>query len=367
MRAVAVPDLLVALNASPWLPREKACRLALGVASWAEHPAPAADPALAATLGVDRDILTVAERIRRRAGKLAAEARQRAAEVGAEILSAADEGYPAALADLPQPPPAIYVQGRLPPGPAVTVVGSRRVDLYGREVAELFASELAAAGAIVVSGFAYGVDATAHRAALAAPEGRTVAVLGCGLAVDYPRGHAKLGREIALRGARISEFPPDTPPAQWQFPVRNRILAALSQATLVVRAAARSGSLITVRHALELGRDVYAVPGRIFEEGSQGPNALIRDGAYPVQHPREILEHLKPPLACREKAAAAKTEAGETDPLLAALPPAEERMPEDLAAELRRPLPQVMSELLEHELQGRVRRLPGGGYCRRLV
>ncbi len=320
---------------------------------------------MASALGVDGECLAVAERIRAQAPELAARERRRAAELGAEVLSAADAGYPASLAELALPPPAIYVKGRLPEGPAVTIVGSRRADLYGREVAELFARELAAAGAIVVSGFARGIDAAAHRGALAAPAGRTVAVLGCGLAVDYPRGHGKLGREIAARGALVSEFPPDTPPADWRFPVRNRILAALAQATLVVRSAARSGSLITVRHALELGRDVYAVPGRIFEEGSQGPHALIRDGAYLAQHPRDLLENLQPPLAGEQQGHTWC--AAEADPLLAALPPAEARMPEEIAAAVGRPLPQVIAELLERELHGHVRRLPGGAYCRRLV
>jgi DNA processing protein len=283
------------------------------------------------------------------------------------VLTPADPGYPASLSELALPPAAIYVRGRLPEGPAVTIVGSRRMDLYGREVAEWFGRELAAAGAVVVSGFARGIDAAAHRGALAAPEGRTVAVLGCGLAVDYPRGHARLGDEIAARGALVSEFPPDTQPAQWQFPVRNRILAALSQATLVVRAGARSGSLITVRYALDLGRDVYAVPGRIFEEASHGPNTLIRDGAYLVQHPSEILETLEPPLATRKEGPLPGASPGETDPLLAALPAAEARTPEELAATLGRPLPQVMAELLERELRGQVRRLPGGAYCRQLT
>jgi DNA processing protein len=222
----------------------------------------------------------------------AAREREEAARLGARIVLAGDPGYPAALRHLPLLPPVLTVRGELPSGVGVAIVGSRKADPYGREVAETFARSLAAGGVAVVSGFARGVDSAAHRGALSAPEGRTVAVLGCGLGVDYPSGHDSLGKEISERGALVSEFPCGAGPRSWHFPVRNRVIAALSAGTLVVQAAPRSGSLVTARHALDLGRHIWAIPGRIFDERSLGPNALIRDGATLVQHPREILEEI---------------------------------------------------------------------------
>ena len=228
---------------------------------------------------------------------IAARESEAAERLGARFLVVGDPDYPAGLSHLTLPPPVLCVCGELPSGPAVAIVGSRRTDAYGQEVAELFARSLAAAGVTIVSGFARGIDAAAHRGALAAEGGRTVAVLGCGLGVDYPVGHERLGREIAARGALVSEFPCHLSPRRWHFPVRNRVLAALAAGTLVVQAAPRSGSLLTARWAVDLGREVWAIPGRIFDERSLGPNALIRDGAPLVQHPREILEALLPAAA----------------------------------------------------------------------
>ncbi len=356
-------SVLIALNATSTLPRASVCRLGRELARWL---ATDTDPAaLDAGLGLARGSLQRAFAVRDRASSLAAGEEAKAAALGARLLTLVDAAYPPALLELPLPPPVLYVQGALPSAPAVTIVGSRRADLYGLTVAETFGRDLAAAGATVVSGFAHGIDAAAHRGALAAPEGRTVAVLGCGLGVDYPRGQTKLGRRIGERGALVSEFPVGTAPARWQFPVRNRILAALAQAVLVVRATPRSGSLITVRHALDLGRDVYAIPGRIHEAGSQGPNQLLRDGAFVAQEAADILAHLDPPLG----AAAPKPKAArpsDASPLLAALPPAEAMTIEELAAATGMDVQTVVGELLGLELEGTVRRLPGGAYCRGL-
>lgn len=358
--------LLIALNAAPGVGRAALCRLAGEPPGWMRLSAP--DPGAAQRLGVPLESLAAALAALPGAEARAAAERRRAADLGARIVTLGEAGYPKALYDLTLPPPVLYLRGEIPAAPAVTVVGSRRTDAYGREVAELFGRELAAAGAVVVSGFARGVDAAAHRGAMAAPGGRSVAVLGCGLGVDYPKGQGRLSDELAGRGAVVSEFPVGTGPAPWQFPVRNRILAALAQATLVVRATARSGSLITARHALELGRDVYAVPGRIFDPRSLGPNALLRDGAYPALHPRDILEHLDPPLTPR---AATVADGGQETPppgfdgrLLAALAPAEPTPAEALAARLGAPVGRVMAALLTLELGGWVRREPGGRYCR---
>jgi DNA processing protein len=289
---------------------------------------------------------------------------------GAAIVTILDAGYPPPLRQLAPPPPVLYIEGRLPAGSAVAVVGSRRADPYGREVAGLFSQALAAAGVVVVSGFALGVDEAAHRGALAAERGETVAVLGCGLGVDYPRGQGTLAREIAGRGAVISEFPCGQEPRAWHFPVRNRVIAALAAGTLVVQAAPRSGSLITARHALDLGREVWAVPGRIFDEKSLGPNALIRDGAQLVQHPRDILEALRPrtgllfpePEEPPRSAAEPPPPPGLAGEIVAALPRGTPRAPEELAVALGTPVDRVLGALLELELGGWVKRLPGGAY-----
>ena len=298
------------------------------------------------------------------------------------VVLLGDPDYPAVLGQLEPPPPVLYLRGELPAAPAVAVVGSRRADPYGSEVAETFARHLAGAGVTVVSGFARGIDAAAHRGALAAPGGSTVAVLGCGLGVDYPRGHARLGCDIAGRGAVVTEFPCGLTPRAWHFPVRNRVIAALAAGTLVVQAAPRSGSLLTARHALDLGREVWAVPGRIFDERSLGPNALIRDGAALVLHPRDILDALDalPSGRTARRAGSGEPAGGAAEPrppaelpppppglageVLAALPAGAVRLAEEIAAGLAAPIDRVLGALLELELGGWVRRHPGGPYGR---
>ena len=371
-----VPDLLIALNAAPGLSRPAVCRLAREIDRWAGAPGSTASTRPGPVeIGVPRAALDRALALAARpdqAAETAARERQAAAELGAAVVTAADAGYPACLEHLALPPPVLYIQGELPQGLAVAIVGSRKADAYGQEVAELFARGLAEAGVTVVSGFARGIDAAAHRGALAAPDGRTVAVLGCGLGIDYPAGQGRLGRDIAGRGARLSELPCEAPPRAWHFPVRNRLIAALSAGILVVQAAPRSGSLVTARHALDLGREIWAVPGRIFDERSLGPNALIRDGASLVQHPREILESLEilPGLASSTREPALPADTGPEPPagfpgqVFAALPRGGGRAAEEVAAELGAPVDQVLGALLELELLGRVKRLPGSAYGR---
>jgi DNA processing protein len=339
---------------------------------WLGSREPAGD--LARAVGVPETQMARALALAGRPEEISAAAgRERAAaeRLGARLVLSIDPDYPAALRQLPLPPPVLAVRGELPDGPAVAMVGSRKADPYGKEVAELFARALAEAGVTVVSGFARGVDAAAHRGALSAPGGRTIAILGCGLEIDYPSGHAALGREIAARGALVSEFPCDAGPRSWHFPVRNRVIAALSAGTLVVQATAKSGSLVTARHALDLGREVWAVPGRIFDERSLGPNALIRDGATLVQHPREILETLFPgprplPLFPPEAPRPAEPEPppGPPGDVLSALPAGSSLAPEELAEATGLAVDQVLGALLELELGGLVRRLAGGLYGR---
>ncbi len=361
-------DVLVALNASD-LSRGAICALALRIESWIGGPA--GDPApLAERLGLSPGHLKAAFELAPRARAIARRERRRAADLDASLVTLLDRGYPAPLADLALPPPVLYCRGRLPEAPAVAVVGSRRADCYGLEVAESFGRELAARGLTVVSGFARGVDTAAHRGALDADGGRTVAVLGCGLGIDYPRGSRRLAAEIAAAGAVVTELPVGTTPRAGHFPIRNRIIAALGAGTLVVRATERSGSLITARLALELGRLIWAIPGRIFDERAVGANALIRDGAFLVQHPREIVETL--PLSLRERLPAEPPPETVEPPLAAdekrvhaALARAEPSTPEAIADRAGLAIDRTLAALLELELTGRARRYPGPAYCRR--
>lgn len=203
-------------------------------------------------------------------------------------------GFPPLLAELYDPPARLYLRGTDPEilsRTCVAVVGARSCSPYGAQVARELGRELSAAGLVVVSGLARGIDGEAHRGALAAG-GLTVAVLGCGIDRDYPRAHAELARRVAADGLVVSEYPPGVEPAPWRFPARNRILAGLAAATVVVEARERSGALITADFALELGRDVFAVPGEITSTLSAGTNDLIRQGATPLLAPGDVLDGL---------------------------------------------------------------------------
>ncbi len=214
-------------------------------------------------------------------------------ELNITYITSDEKGYPHLLRVIFDPPPGLFIRGSLPPAgeQAVAVVGSRRPTPYGVTVAEKLAGELARAGVTVVSGMARGIDSAAHRGALEAG-GRTVAVLGCGVDVVYPRENRRLMEDIIEAGAVISEFPPGSPPEAWHFPVRNRIISGLCRATVVVEAAERSGALITADLALEQGRDVMAVPGPVTSPQSRGPNQLIKQGARLVESVEDILEEL---------------------------------------------------------------------------
>ena len=204
-----------------------------------------------------------------------------------------DAEYPALLAAIHDPPPQLFIRGEgetaIVARPAVAVVGARACSAYGRSVARSLSRELAAAGLVVVSGMARGIDGEAHRGALDAG-GTTVAVLGCGVDRDYPAAHAELARRIGEHGLVVSEYEPGIEPAPWRFPARNRIIAGLCSATVVVEARERSGALITADFALEEGRDVLAVPGEITSSLSAGTNALLRLGATPVTCATDVLE-----------------------------------------------------------------------------
>jgi len=232
-----------------------------------------------------------------------------------------DEGYPPLLAEIADPPFALFAHGVLDrlSGPAVAVVGSRNATHYGRDVATSLARGLSSVGIAVVSGLARGVDGAAHEAALEEPGG-TIAVLGCGLDVDYPRENARLKEEISRRGVLLSEFAPGEEPRPQNFPIRNRIIAGLSSGVVVVEASRRSGSLITARLAADFGRDVFAVPGSVFSETSAGTHELLRDGAILCRGVEDVFVELFPMLGAPAPA-----------PLSAAV-----RLPEKLGQEARK-------------------------------
>ncbi len=278
-------------------------------------------------------------------------------------LCPGDPDYPRLLA-MAGSPPELFLAGELLPGDglAVAIVGSRQPTPYGLDVARRLSRELAARGVTVVSGFARGIDSAAHQAALAAG-GRTVAVLGCGLDVEYPTGSSPLKRAIAASGAVLSEFPPGTPPQAYHFPRRNRILAGLSLGVVVVEGGEQSGSLNTARWAADYGREVMAVPGRVDNPAARGTFLLLREGAVPVSRGKEVLEAVGALPADLSAAAGAKAEAASKDdsPVLERLAGGPAR-PEEMSG-CGLPLPDLLIELSRLEISGLVSRVEGGYYA----
>jgi DNA processing protein len=271
-------------------------------------------------------------------------------------LVPADADYPELLQATADPPLGLFVRGQLLGAPTVAIVGSRRATPYGRQVARLLGEELGRAGVVVVSGMARGVDAEAHRGALAAG-GASWAVWGCGPDRVYPPEHLELAEELAASGALITEYPPGTPPRRHHFPERNRILAGIARATVVVEAAARSGALITARLASEEGREVLAVPGSIFSELSVGPNTLLRVGARPLLTPRDLFD------AIGWEAAAAVPHLPHAG-LLEWIEPAEAMTVDEIARRAGLDVARAAADLLLLELSGEVRRDDDGRYTR---
>jgi DNA processing protein len=213
--------------------------------------------------------------------------------LGLRFLARSERSFPQLLGAIHDPPPGLFLRGgaesALLARPAVAIVGARACSAYGRQIARSLGRDLGAAGLVVVSGLARGVDAEAHRGALEAAA-TTVAVLGCGIDRDYPAAHRELARQVADTGLIVSEYAPGVEPAPWRFPARNRIVAGLCAATIVVEARERSGALITADFALEEGREVFAVPGEITSSLSAGTNALLRLGATPLTSAQDVLE-----------------------------------------------------------------------------
>ena len=338
----------------------------------ARAAAEASAGALAQVRGIGSDS---AARMREGLGQADPEAEfEKARAYGVNIYIRGDPEYPIALTYLTDAPPVLYVKGTVvaEDAQAMGVVGMRKCSLYGEDQAQRLAGGLARAGFTIVSGLARGIDSAAHKAALAAG-GRTLAVLGNGLATVYPPENKQLAAAVAARGALISEFPMDVGPAAENFPSRNRLLAALSLGVIVVEAGKQSGALITARLAAELGKEVFAVPNRVDELGAAGVHALIRDGAKLVESVADVLDEF-PDLGV---AAPAGEDAGRqgTLALKANLSAEEARLVEVLDGEPT-PLDVLASRagieaakaagaMTLLELKGLVRALPGGRFIRR--
>lgn len=286
------------------------------------------------------------------------------------MVTFADPEYPALLRETHDSPLVLFVRGRLPvdPRPHIAIVGARNGTQLGFDIARDFGRELAAAGFVVVSGLALGVDTFAHLGALEGG-GRTIAVLGSGPDITYPAANRKIRERIlAENGALVSEYPPGTPARPWHFPVRNRIIAGMCVATVVVEASARSGSLITARLAAEQDREVFAIPGNIRSALAEGTLALIKDGAQLVTSPHDLIEYYARLLPAREATDyAAEREEQELDltqeesRLLTAI--ASEPVPLDrLLADGRWPRDRLFSLLLTLEMRDFLVKLPGNMY-----
>jgi DNA processing protein len=326
----------------------------------------------------------VAQSIFAQAGlKEAARDLEASAKAGCQVVAYSSDDYPPRLKQIPDPPLVLYVRGdvKVLSRHALAIVGTRRPTAYGSQVAQRLARDLAQRQLVIVSGLARGIDSAAHRGALEAA-GKTVAVLGSGIDVIYPRENKRLAEQVTQCGALISEFPPGTSPAPENFPIRNRNISGLALGVLVVEAAEYSGSLITARLALEQNREVFAVPGNITSAQSFGPNHLIKQGAKLVdewmdvieEFPADIRMQLLPPVEASDEAAALP----QTGSLFEqSLTPDQKAVFDVLRADqplfvdailtsAQIPQPRVMTALLELEMAGVIRQLPGKNFIRKL-
>jgi len=290
-----------------------------------------------------------------------------------EVRSVLDPTYPTRLKMIADPPPILYITGTLTEQDelAVAIVGARRATAAGRAMTEELSHDLARAGMTVVSGLARGVDAAAHRGALAA-QGRTIAVLGCGIDQTYPSEHERLRRQIEERGAILSEVSMGAPPHSHHFPRRNRIISGLSLGVIVTEAAISSGSLITARLAAEQGREVFAVPGFVKEDTSRGTNALLKEGAALIERAQDVIDavlpQLEPALRLRVQPYREKNvrgdQLGKEEQLVYDALSYDPLTVDDVTAITGLSVSTVMASLLSLELRERVRPLPGQRYLR---
>jgi DNA processing protein len=292
-------------------------------------------------------------------------------EHGLAILTESHPGYPRVLREIHDPPGVLFVRGRIEPQDAlaIAIVGTRHATPYGLQQAERLAGSLARAGLTIVSGLARGIDAAAHRGALAAG-GRTLAILGSGVLNIYPPEHAALADEVAARGALLGELPPRGEPLPGTFPQRNRIISGLSLGVIVVEAGQQSGALITARLAMEQGREVFAVPGRVDSRTSHGCHRLIRDGAKLVETADDVLEELGPLVEAAPRADGQVTHhpaellLNELEQQVLAAVTSEATPIDGLVAATGLPVPQVLATLSVLEMRHLIRRLSGSTVMR---
>ena len=326
----------------------------------------------------------VARAISSQAGLKEAELQmEAAAKFQYQIVTYESDAYPPLLKQIADPPLVLFAQGDVKTlsGHALAMVGTRRPSAYGSSVAHRLARDLAERRLVIVSGLARGIDSACHRGALEA-KGKTVAVLGSGLDVIYPREHKRLAQEIAQSGAVISEFPLGTSPSPENFPIRNRTISGLALGVVIVEAAEYSGSLITARLALEQNREVFAVPGNITSAQSFGPNHLIKQGAKLVdqwidvieEFPASVRVQLLPPAEASEEGVPASETASlfaqsltpEQKTVFEALRADEAVFVDSICGSVALPQPRVLATLLELEMNGLVRQLPGKNFIRKL-
>ena len=282
---------------------------------------------------------------------------------GISVLTWEDPGYPERLKEITPSPPVLYLRGKLEADDqwAVSIVGTRRITSYGRQMAAKIATRLSQAGITVVSGLARGVDGIAHKSTLE-QGGRTLAVLGSGVDRIYPPDHRQLAAQIMDRGALISDYPPGTPPEASNFPPRNRIISGLSMATVVVEAGRRSGALITAEFAVEQGREVFAVPGNVLSPQSKGTNRLIQEGARILLDPQEILEVLDLTRVTEQSAARAVLPENATEAELFGVLSHEPLHVDEIRSQTHLSIEEVTSTLALMELKGMVRQVGGMRY-----
>ena len=318
------------------------------------------------------DLLTLARRLDLPAEEIPDRIRDARRWAGAAVAAAATRGlelivtrtpaYPERLWEIHDPPIVLWSKGAASMHTrSVAIVGSRRSTPAGLIVARELGRDLALVGWTVVSGMALGVDGAAHEGALDAG-GETIAVLGCGADIVYPRAHESLAARIAEQGRILSEYAPGTPPEPWHFPLRNRIISGLVRAVIVVEAGEKSGSLITARLAIEQGRDVLAVPGSAASGRYKGSHALLRDGARLVETVDDVLDELEG--VSRERRPRSRVNRQPLSELEETMAVGEPYSADDLAALTGRPAPELLAELGSLEVQGRIGRAGGGNFVR---
>jgi DNA processing protein len=288
---------------------------------------------------------------------------ERLRKANASAVCWEDKTYPRLLKEVDDPPPVLIIKGELKREDefAIGIVGTRRATVYGKEVTTMLATELSQNKITVISGLARGIDAHAHQAAINA-NGRTIAVLGCGVDQLYPPENRKLSEQIVEHGAIVSDYPIGTPPDKSNFPPRNRIISGLTLGVVVVEADERSGAMITAQFALEHGRDVFAVPGNIFNRSSKGTNKLIRDGATPVLDTNSILEQLNLSAVADRNEVKAVVPENDTEKKIVSRLSYEPTLIDDIVRELSLPIDAVTSALALMELKGMVRQANGASY-----